>query len=407
MKQPIIRLIGLILAAMLAVTAAILPDKQVLFTMDQTKVPAQVVIRTTEETIENMTFQKTLIDAIDEVGLSLSETDLLSLPDDMVLEPGRTYEVLISRKSRVTLNWSGFEVGTSSEMMSMGDLLSRSGFDELHRDGNGVLLQNKDESASADNGEIIYVSVEKKVTRELESIPFSTVTIDDPTQYIGKSSVQTKGSEGERALVYEETYENGIYIRSELVDIEIVTEPVQKVILKGTKKKPLIPAVNPRTDRSKIVANWNKIKDLLIENGNSNYKSFKDNGNGTITVDGKTFSFIQQDKRVITMYDGLECCLQAGCHNPPINHNTASGIPAQRGLVASYGHKVNGKFVGTTLPLGTILFIEGYGLAVIADTHGVHRDPNLIDACYDAGEIRSGEVTWGKQTKRVYIIALP
>ncbi len=407
MRQPIIRLIGLILAAMLAVTAAIVPDKQVLFTMDQTKVPAQVVIRTTEETIENMTFQKTLIDAIDEAGLSLSETDLLSLPDDMVLEPGRTYEVLISRKSRVTLNWSGFEVGTSSEMISMGALLSRSGFDELHQDGDGVLLQNKHESASADNGEIIYVSVEKKVTREFETIPFSTVTIDDPTQYVGKSSVQTKGAEGERALVYEETYENGIYIRAELIDIEIVTEPVQKVILKGTKKKPLIPAVNPRTDRSKIVANWNKIKDLLIENGNANYRSFEDNGNGTITVDGKTFSYIQQNKRVITMYDGLECCLQAGCHNPPINHKTASGIPAQRGLVATYGYRVNGKFVGTALPLGTILFVEGYGLAVVADVHGVHRDPSLIDASYDAGEIRSGEVTWGKRTKRVYIIALP
>ncbi|NLB46139.1 MAG: hypothetical protein GX821_13385, partial [Clostridiaceae bacterium] len=144
-----------------------------------------------------------------------------------------------------------------------------------------------------------------------------------------------------------------------------------------------------------------------IKNGNANYKSFKDNGNGTITVDGHTFSFIQKDKRAITMYDGLECCLQGGCHNPPINHNTASGIPAQRGLVASYGFRYNGKFAGTALPLGTILFIEGYGLAVVADVHGNHSDSNLLDACYDAGEIRSGAVTWGKRTKRVYIISIP
>jgi hypothetical protein len=39
--------------------------------------------------------------------------------------------------------------------------------------------------------------------------------------------------------------------------------------------------------------------------------------------------------------------------------------------------------------------------------HGNHSDTNLLDACYDAGEIRSGAVPWGKRTKRVYIISIP
>ncbi|MBP8988665.1 MAG: G5 domain-containing protein [Clostridia bacterium] len=408
MKQQTTHMVGLTLAALLAVTSAVLPDQDVLLTLDQTKIPAEVIIRTPEETIQRMTFQHTLIDAIDEAGITLGETDLLSLPDDTILEPGQTYDVTVKPKGYVTLNWSGFELGTSSEMMSMGDLMARSGFNELDADGSGLLVQNKEESASADNGEITYIQIEKKIVRQYEKIPFSTVTIDDPTQYVGKSKVQTEGEPGERALVFEETYENGIFVSSEQVDVEIIKEPVQKVILKGTKEKPIISKVNRRTDNKKVVANFNKIKDLLIKNGNANYKSFKDNGDGTITVDGKTFTYIQKDKRVITMYDGLECCLQKGCHNPPINHKTASGLSACRGVVATYGYRdKNGNFIGTALPLGTILFIEGYGLAVVADVHGVSSNPNLLDACYDAGEIRSGAVTWGKRTKRVYIISLP
>lgn len=407
MKHISVRLTGLLLIVLIAVAATLVPPKDVLYSLDEARVPAEVVVNLSEDQVKHLTFQPTLIDAIDEMGIPLSENDLLSLADDTVLEPGVTYTVDISRRGRVTLNWSGYALGTESEMMSMGDLMSRSGFDELKTDDSGILIQNKDADASAHNGQITYVAVDKRTHRKYETIPFSTATLDDPNQYVGESSVQTEGEEGRRALIFEETYENGIFIRSEQVGIEIIKEPVQKVILKGTKKKPVIPEVNPRTPRSKIVANFNSIKDLLIKNGNANYLNFQDNKDGTITVDGKTFKYIEQEKRVITMYDGLECCIQAGCHNPPINHSTASGISAQRGLVASYGFRSNGKFIGTALPLGTILFIEGYGLAVVADVHGVHRDPDLLDACYDAGEIRSGAVTWGKRTKRVYIIELP
>ncbi len=406
MKQTFVRLIALSLVAVLAIAAAVLPDQQVLLTLDQTRIPAQVIIRTADDTIDTLTFKTTLIDAIDEAGLSLNETDLLSLADQTRLQPGQTYDVQVSRKGRVTLNWSGYEIGTSSEMMSMGDLMARSGFHELDQE-NGVILRNKEETETADNAEITFVQIEKKIVRSYEPIPFSTVTLDDPTQYIGQTAVQNEGEPGERALVFEETYENGIYTGLEQIDIEILREPVQKVILKGTKKKPLIPKINARTSHSKVRESFAEIKNLLIKNGNANYKTFKDNGDGTITVDGKTFSYIQRDKRVTTMYDGLECCLQGGCHHPAINHNTATGISAQRGLVATYGYRKDGKSIGTALPLGTTLFVEGYGLAVVADIHGVHRDPNLLDLCYDAGEIRNGNVTWGKRTKNVYIISLP
>ncbi len=407
MKLIIWRICGLLLAVALTIVAAAVPDEAVLPEAGPIILPAEVRISDADDIQIKQTFARTLIEAIDEMGLPLAETDTLSLPESTRLMPGEVYQVAIERKGKVKLNWGGYAIGTSSELFSMGDLLARSGFADPADDSDDILLQNKHESASAENGEITYVNIEKKQREETEAIPFSTVTLDDPTQYVGKSSVQNEGEAGQRTLVYEETYENGIFTKSELVDTIIIKEPVQKVILAGSKKKPKIPAVSKKPKSSVVKAEFAKIKDKIKRNGNAHYKNFKDNGDGSITVDGTSYSYIQKDKRVITMYDGLECCLQDGCHSPAINHNTASGISAQRGLVAAYGYRVNGKFAGTALPLGTTLFIEGYGLAVVADVHGAHWNPSLLDACFDAGEIRSGKVTWGKRTKAVYIISLP
>ncbi|MEA4888105.1 MAG: G5 domain-containing protein [Clostridiaceae bacterium] len=407
MNKWFFRTIGLIIVAAMAAAVSILPDSQLLLAVDQTRIPAYVVITSPEGTTNQITFADTLVKAVDEAGIALGEYDLLSLPDETALEPGHEYAVTITRRSRVTLTWSGFELDTSSEVISMGDLMSRSGFSDLDLSDGSRIEQNKTDSAVVDGGEIAYVNVDKKEVRTYETIPFSTVYIDDATLYEGKTAVKTEGQNGQRALVFEETYENGVFISSVQVRTEIITEPVQQVIRKGTKKKIVIAAINARTANSKVVSSFNKIKDLLIKNGNANYQAFADNGNGTITVDGRTFEYIEVKKRTITMYDGLECCLQKGCHTPAINHNTASGISAQRGLVATYGYRENGKVIGTALPLGATIFIEGYGLAVVADVHGVSSNPNLIDACYDAGEINSGAVTWGKRYKRVYILSLP
>lgn len=137
---------------------------------------------------------------------------------------------------------------------------------------------------------------------------------------------------------------------------------------------------------------------LIYNSGYTNYDSFQDNGDGTLTVNGMTFAYSSVSDRPVTCYDGLECCIAAGDHNPPQNHATASGIMAQRGLCAA---APNG------LPFGTVLFVEGYGFAVVADRHGVaDYYPDLIDVCYNPGEISQG-LNFGRITAKVYIIKTP
>lgn len=154
--------------------------------------------------------------------------------------------------------------------------------------------------------------------------------------------------------------------------------------------------------------------DLLKNNGlinktgspsvNRHYASFTDNGDGTITVDGMTFSYLDKyGSRYATHYDGLEVCAQqirangGRCrlgHTTATNHSTGSGVPAQRGIVA-----VGAQDIGI-YPRGTVLFVRGYGMAVVGDRSGGN-----FDLCYDAGEC--GILTRSNSVSAIYVISRP
>ena len=405
MTRTMTRLTCLLLVLALAVAAAVIPDAQLALASSLDKYPALVAIKTDTGVQEQITFKNTLIAAIDEAGFAIGDYDRLSLAENTPLQPGSRYEVSVSRLDQVRLTWSGYALSTTGNFSDLGDVLSRSGYSDLDT-SEGSRIESM-VSMLGETGEFAlnFIDVETRIVREYESIPFSSVTVDDPTIYIGKSVVKVEGQVGSRALIYEERYENGIFTGSIQIGSEVVTEPVQKVIHKGTK--PRYATINYKSLTATVRKSLNKIKGYLEPNGNKSYAKFNDNGNGTITVDGVTFNYQTVKKRTITMYDGLECCLQDGCHTPAINHNTFSGVQAQRGLVATYGIKSGGKYIGTVLPMGTIVFVVGYGFGVVADIHGMKNNPDLIDACYDAGEIQAGTATLGKINSNVYIIDMP
>lgn len=69
---------------------------------------------------------------------------------------------------------------------------------------------------------------------------------------------------------------------------------------------------------------------------------------------------------------------------------TASGIKAKYGIVA-----VDPKVI----PIGTLVFVEGYGLALAADTGGAIKG-NKIDVCLES---RSKCSQWGRRKVKVHI----
>ena len=72
--------------------------------------------------------------------------------------------------------------------------------------------------------------------------PYGTVTQEDNTLYQGEKKVATPGQAGERTIVNREKLVNGEVTETETISDERTKEPVDEVVLVGTKQKP---AQNP------------------------------------------------------------------------------------------------------------------------------------------------------------------
>ena len=71
---------------------------------------------------------------------------------------------------------------------------------------------------------------------EYEDIDFISRTIEDPNYNYGETYVATAGIKGQKALVYEVTYdEDGKETERKLVNENIVREPVEEVVAVGTR----------------------------------------------------------------------------------------------------------------------------------------------------------------------------
>ncbi len=81
-------------------------------------------------------------------------------------------------------------------------------------------------------------------------------------------------------------------------------------------------------------------------------------------------------------------------HGRGVDGVTATGLPARRGVVA-----VDPRVI----PLGSVVYVEGYGVALAADTGGAVRG-NRVDLCFDTPR---EAYRWGRRTVRVYILQKP
>ncbi|QAT49684.1 M23 family metallopeptidase [Caproiciproducens sp. NJN-50] len=77
-----------------------------------------------------------------------------------------------------------------------------------------------------------------KTETDQVSIPFKTVTQNDDSQYTDYTKVLTQGADGLQECVEKVYTVNGIETKRETVSNTILSQPVDKVVLTGTKKRP-------------------------------------------------------------------------------------------------------------------------------------------------------------------------
>lgn len=176
------------------------------------------------------------------------------------------------------------------------------------------------------------------VLTEQEAIPFETVKRED--EELDEGDVQTlqEGADGSRQVTKIIYYEDGQPVGEHVLSDQVVSEPVTELLALGT--------------------------------GQVAYRG------------GQRIRYSQKLEMRATGYSSQE---------PGLTDYTATGRLARYGVVA---------VDPDVIPLGTRVYVEGYGFAIAADT-GSAIYGNRIDLCFDtAGEAHS----YGVQYQTVYIL---
>ncbi len=199
------------------------------------------------------------------------------------------------------------------------------------------------------NDEDVISDEEVNVTEE--EISFETAYIASDDLYVGEEKTTQEGVKGVKRVTTTNKVVDGNVV-DVVINEEIVSEPVNKIVQVGTKEKPVAKATAVPTSAPSDF-NYSKV----------------------MTIDATAY------------------CPCSKCCGKWANGVTAYGLKAGYG-VAAVDPKV--------IPLGTKLYVEGYGYCIAGDTGGAIKG-NRIDLCYGShsAALASG---FGHKATKVYIL---
>lgn len=88
----------------------------------------------------------------------------------------------------------------------------------------------KEEQKKEEKKEVVYTTKNEVRT---EKVPFQSLKVDDPEMPVGETKVSQKGKDGERRITTKVTYADGAEVGREVVSEELVSEPVDEIVLVG------------------------------------------------------------------------------------------------------------------------------------------------------------------------------
>lgn len=190
------------------------------------------------------------------------------------------------------------------------------------------------------------VRVTEEFIEETQTLPFKVLRWAAPELEQGHTRVIREGQEGIIRNTVRVVYEDGRAVNRTIVSSEVVQNVVDRVIGEGTR----VPSRTVDTPDGPIP--YVEVREMEA----TGYEP------GPISTGEWS--------------DGL----------------TFTGLRATRGVVA---------VDPTVIPLGTKLYIEGYGEGIAADIGGAIKG-NRIDLCFDTYE---EAIQWGRRVVKVYILA--
>lgn len=310
----------------------------------------EILLTIDGETKEYYTTASTVGEFLNEEGLHITSHDKISPNKMSVLSDG--LEIEIDKAFSVTVDDGGKEKefwttgGTVEELLKENDIT----FKKDDKIKPGLKKEVKKDT------DVSIIHVEKKTVEIEESIPYQTEEKSDSSLEKGTTKTISEGEEGKVVKIYEITLENNEEANKELIEEKVMEESKNKVVAVGTKEV-----------QKEAMTSSNS--------GSSNKSSSSENSGGKVlTMEATAY--------------GPDC---SGC----------SGISATgMNLKQSPTPKVI-SVDPSVIPLGTRVWVEGYGEAIAGDTGGAIKG-NRIDVLVQSESYAANN--WGRRTVKVKIL---
>lgn len=241
-------------------------------------------------------------------------------------------------------------------------------------------------TAKVSDGMTITVNMSRDVVQyENRLIPFDIIEEEDATLESGTIEVAQAGVPGLERTRYALTVENGTITNRTETEVEMLQTVRSQIIKVGTKvvtereiesetaEAPSMPVdtTSPfreeaeikieKTPRADDVLDFTSAKQLLVE-----ATAYTNNAEDTVTYDGRVLTRSGYDVTDTILYEGMRIIAV----DPAV------------------------------IPLGTRVYIEGFGMAIALDTGGVIKG-NIIDIMMDTKE---EAITFGRKPLTIWVI---
>ncbi|WP_174615331.1 G5 and 3D domain-containing protein [Virgibacillus ihumii] len=304
-------------------------------------------------------------------GMDVSKRDETShkasepIRNGLTLTINKAFKVAVHNGGKKEKLW--FTGGTVNELLKQNDI-SLGKLDKVK--------PAKKEKVTKDTP-IKIIRVKKDTKTVKEKIAYGTEEQEDSNLEKGKKRVIAEGSEGLVVKKYEITKENGEVVNRELIDKQVKRESEERIVAFGTKEEQDLVTLSSSSSNNSSGSS-SETNDSSSSNSNS--------GNDTETESANNDS----SARVLYMNASAYTADCSGCSG-----FTATGINLN-----ANPHKKVVAVDPSVIPLGTRVWVEGYGYAVAGDTGG-HIVGNRIDLHFAS---RSDALAFGRRTVKVKIL---
>ena len=291
----------------------------------------------------------TVGELLKEQRIYLTEDDYLGMPLDQKIYDGMTIWLRLAIDVTVEANQETYTV--HSQPLTVEQALNEAGVTVDDDD----ILDMPRLAYLYDDTTIVVNKMETKRVEVLEDIEPPVETKEVAYLTPGSTSIIEPGEKGQKRTVFTVTYKDGVEISRELVSEDVVKEPVARVEGIG-------PAYGSASSSSIISG-------AVSETG---YGS-------AVAADGSEFYYSRSFTAQATAYTWT-------------GNQTATGTWPAEGRTIAVDPSV--------IPLGSRVYVVGYGYAIAEDTGGAIRG-NIIDLYMDS---YTDCINWGRRNVTVYIL---